>query len=148
MKDRVARGFIGVGMCKRWESVDNFVDDLGVKPNKRGWQLSRIDHLDGFSKDNCLWESRSVFRKRTSRLQGEQVEQSADLKKLIQDSCDSINSCFEAQEDVLLSKLDDIEKRAESGEEDGLNQIDACRLLKEAAQATRKALKAVASYGR
>ena len=42
-----------------------------------------------------------------------------------------------------MTQIDAIEKRAESGEEEGLNMVDAYRLLKEAAQATKRAMQAV-----
>lgn len=138
MKDRVKRGHVGVGMCQRWESFDAFVEDIGAKPKKRGWQLSRLDHLKGFYKENCLWEPRTVFRNRMGKVRGD-VAVPVDEASLINCACES-------REDALFAKLDDIEKRAESGEEEGLNMVDSHRLLKEAAQATRKALKAVAAY--
>ena len=140
MKDRVKRGHVGVGMCQRWESFDAFVEDIGAKPKERGWQLSRLDHFKGFYKENCLWEPRTVFRNRMGKVRG-------DLAEPIDDNYTKTHAVVNgASASELLSKLDDIEKRAESGEEEGLNMVDAHRLLKEAAQATRKALKAVAVY--
>lgn len=46
----------GIGYCKEWESFENFVADMGEKPD--GCSLDRIDNYKGYSKDNCRWATR------------------------------------------------------------------------------------------
>jgi hypothetical protein len=149
MLHRVANVDNGLEVCERWLDFDNFVDDMGVRPDIDRWRLGRKDFRRGFYKANCMWEAPGEFHKRLIPRRGdkaipvkkEKKEKSKDL--LVQEVCDAINSCYKDHEDVLMTQIDAIEKRAESGEEEGLNMVDAYRLLKEAAQATKKAMQAV-----
>ena|ERR1700722_15027946 len=151
MLHRVANVDNGLQVCERWLDFDNFVDDMGVRPDLDRWRLGRLDHRKGFFKKNCKWEAPGEYHKRLIPSRGDLAIpiKKSDLKgQLIQEACDTINSCYKDREDVLMTQIDAIEKRAESGEEEGLNMVDAYRLLKEAAQATRRAAKAVANYTR
>jgi hypothetical protein len=141
IKWRVNNGEKGIEVCDRWlNSFDAFVEDMGEKPDRKGWKLARIDHMKGWYKENCQWEPAGKFHHRL--MPGEYAlpisyNDMNETTKTTEPECDG---------DTLFSQLDDIEKRAESGEEDSLNRVDAFRLLKEAAQATKKALKSVYSY--
>lgn len=52
----------GVSVCDRWlESFDNFYEDMGPKPSP-SHSIDRIDNyklIDGYSKDNCRWATKS-----------------------------------------------------------------------------------------
>lgn len=43
-----------INICANWESFENFLADMGVRPD--GKKLKRIDISKGFTKDNCIWD--------------------------------------------------------------------------------------------
>lgn len=46
-------GARGIAMCDRWASFENFLADMGLKPN--GARLERIDNDKGYEPGNCKW---------------------------------------------------------------------------------------------
>ena len=57
----------GIAICKRWADFDNFLADMGERPE--GATLERRNNDKGYSPRNCYWATRSEQQRnrRTSR---------------------------------------------------------------------------------
>ena len=55
-----------ISVCKRWNIFENFVEDMGLKPNK-SFTLDRIDNTKGYFKENCRWASIKQQNNNTSQ---------------------------------------------------------------------------------
>lgn len=54
-KDYASYGGRGITVCKRWESFENFLEDMGEPPSHL--TLDRLDNNAGYSKENCAWRT-------------------------------------------------------------------------------------------
>jgi hypothetical protein len=52
-KDYFRYGAVGIGMCERWLTFANFLDDMGERP--AGASIDRIDKAKGYEPGNCRW---------------------------------------------------------------------------------------------
>lgn len=59
----------GIGIVPEWSDFENFLRDMGTKPNRQ-FDLDRIDNNKGYGPDNCRWVSRkrNLNNKRTNRI--------------------------------------------------------------------------------
>lgn len=71
-----AYGGSGIGICSRWEVFENFLADMGLRPE--GTSIDRIDGSAGYSPGNCRWATPSEQQSnlRTNRIvtyRGDQI---------------------------------------------------------------------------
>lgn len=56
----------GIGYDERWESFDNFYEDM-ASTYKEGLSLDRVDNNKGYSQQNCRWATPKQQANNTSR---------------------------------------------------------------------------------
>lgn len=58
-------GALGVSMCSRWDSFDNFLKDMGPCPP--GHTLDRINPFGNYEPTNCRWADSKTQRTNTRK---------------------------------------------------------------------------------
>lgn len=56
----------GIKVCDRWGRFENFLKDIGKKPNKK-YTLDRIDNNGNYEPSNCRWSTHTDNMKNTNR---------------------------------------------------------------------------------
>lgn len=53
-KDYKRYGGAGIRLCDRWESFENFLEDMGKRPSGTH-SIERVNNASGYSPSNCIW---------------------------------------------------------------------------------------------
>jgi hypothetical protein len=72
-------GKAGVTVCERWQTFENFLADMGERPE--GTTLERIDGTRGYEPGNCRWATKSeqARNRKSTVLTPELVAEGLDL---------------------------------------------------------------------
>ena len=77
-------GGLGVAVCERWNTFENFIADMGLKPSK-AHSIERRDNTKGYSPDNCHWAT----QKEQSRNKSSNVMVMFEGKEMVlRDACE------------------------------------------------------------
>lgn len=66
-KDFKYYGARGIEVCERWESFENFVADMGTRPEGKTLDRERVN--EGYSPENCRWATYAEQRANQRRCQ-------------------------------------------------------------------------------
>ncbi len=61
-------GMKGIKICHRWLKFENFLDDMGIRPD--GMTIDRIDNNKGYEIGNCRWSTpeQQAWNKKNTKL--------------------------------------------------------------------------------
>ena len=73
--------YLDKGVCERWKVFDNFLADMGERPE--GYTLEREDGTKGYSPENCVWATpeAQARNKQNSKLTEQDVRRMFDIRR-------------------------------------------------------------------
>jgi hypothetical protein len=89
----------GISVCDRWQSFNNFLQDMGERPE--GKTIDRINNDGNYEQSNCRWATpvEQARNRRNARLTFETATQVA-VRRLRGESCKSIAADFGISESL------------------------------------------------
>lgn len=101
-KDYENYGGRGIEVCERWHKFENFLTDMGERPENR--TIGRIDNDRGYYKENCQWEThyQQSINTRATKLTERQV---AEIREDSRVQLEIAKSFGISQSHVSLIKL-------------------------------------------
>jgi hypothetical protein len=103
MLDRVRRNrngrYSGVNICDEWNSFENFLNDMGERPE--GTTIDRIDSAGDYEPSNCRWATvvEQARNRKNQRLTFESAVEVAK-RRLLGEKCKSIANDFGISENL------------------------------------------------
>lgn len=73
-------GARGVSVCERWLQIENFVEDMGLRPE--GMTIDRIDLSAGYAPGNCRWAD-ELTQQRNRRCVKLTVEKAEQIRRML-----------------------------------------------------------------
>lgn len=76
----------GITICKRWDSFDSFLEDMGPRPSSKH-TIERVRVNDGYDSGNCVWIPKNQQSRNTRltifvEVEGQTLTLSEAMKKL------------------------------------------------------------------
>lgn len=62
----------GITVCERWKKFENFLEDMGERPDKQH-TLDRVKVNENYCKENCKWATKSEQRINQRKVDKEDV---------------------------------------------------------------------------
>ncbi len=73
----------GIAVCDRWHSFENFLSDMGERPD--GMTIERVDNAKGYSPENCAWATR---KEQLNNMRTNRIIEAFGKKQTLQQWCD------------------------------------------------------------
>ncbi len=93
-------GARGISYCERWEQFENFIEDMGRRPND-DYTLERKENNGNYNKGNCVWATR--------------VEQARNFRSNVILEFNGQKKCISEWGEIYGVKHDTISSRIERG---------------------------------